>query len=129
MSKGIGSWLERHNRYAKLEAQARLSTPVNWRNVFSAHGSRRNQALKPIVSRLPGWPLMRFVFTYIFRLGFLERRPGFVYCANLAYYEFLIRIKMREERERLSRLRGSRTDPEFAGAPNRSPSANAVIRG
>jgi glycosyltransferase involved in cell wall biosynthesis len=98
LSKGIGPWLDRHNRYATLEAVARLSASINWRNVFSSHGSKRNQALKPIVSRVPGWPLMRFFITYILRLGFLEGRPGFVYCANLAYYEFLIRIKMREKR-------------------------------
>lgn len=102
LSKGIASWLDRHNRYAALEAAARLSTPIDWRNVFSAHGSKRNQALKPIVSRVPGWPLIRFLVTYIFRLGLLEGRPGFVYCANLAYYEFLIRIKMHEEKMRRS---------------------------
>jgi glycosyltransferase involved in cell wall biosynthesis len=98
LSKGIGHWLDRHNRYAALEAAARLSAPVSFREVFSAHGSKRNQALKPIVSRIPGWPLIRFSITYIFRLGFLEGRPGFIYCANLAYYEFLIRLKMREEK-------------------------------
>ncbi|MGO8696306.1 MAG: glycosyltransferase family 2 protein [Limisphaerales bacterium] len=98
LSKGIGFWLERHNRYATLEAAARLSAKIEWRNVFSAHGSKRNQALKPIVSRLPGWPLIRFFITYVLRLGFLEGRPGFVYCASLAFYEFLIRIKMREAR-------------------------------
>lgn len=98
LSKGIGRWLDRHNRYATLEADARLSAPINWRNVFSSHGSKRNQALKPIVSRLPCWPLMRFVAAYIFSLGFLEGRPAFVYCVNLAYYEFLIRIKMREKK-------------------------------
>jgi glycosyltransferase involved in cell wall biosynthesis len=97
LSKGIGHWLDRHNRYATLEAAARISSVINWRNIFSAHGSKRNQALKPLVSRLPGWPLARFLITYLLRLGFLEGRPGFVYCANLAYYEFLIRIKMREE--------------------------------
>jgi glycosyltransferase involved in cell wall biosynthesis len=102
LSKGIGPWLDRHNRYATLEAAVRLSTPINWRNVFSSHGSRRNQALKPIVSRVPGWPLIRFSITYILRLGFLEGRPGFIYCANLAYYEFLIRIKMGEEKTRRS---------------------------
>ena len=100
LSKGIGHWLDRHNRYATLEAAARLSTPISWRNVFSSHGSKRNQALKPIVSRVPGWPLIRFLMTYILRLGFLEGRPGFIYCANLAYYEFLIRIKMHEEKMR-----------------------------
>jgi hypothetical protein len=102
LSKGIGHWLDRHNRYSTLEAAARLSAPIQWRNVFSRHGSKRNQALKPIVSRLPGWPLIRFSVTYIFCLGFLEGRPGFNYCANLAYYEFLIRIKMREEKIRRS---------------------------
>ena len=96
VSKGIGPWLDRHNRYATLEAAARLAAPVSWRNVFSAHGSQRNPALKPIVSRLPGWPLMRFLIMYVFKLGFLEGRPGFIYCVNLAYYEFLIRVKMRE---------------------------------
>jgi glycosyltransferase involved in cell wall biosynthesis len=100
LSKGIGPWLERHNRYATLEARVRLNAPINWRDLFSPHGSRRNKALRPIVSRVPGWPLIRFSIGYIFRLGFLEGRPGFTYCANLAYYEFLIRIKMREEKIR-----------------------------
>jgi glycosyltransferase involved in cell wall biosynthesis len=100
LSKGIGHWLDRHNRYATLEAAARLAAPIKWRSVFSRHGSVRNQALKPIVSRVPGWPLIRFSLTYIVRLGFLEGRPGFTYCANLAYYEFLIRIKMREVKAR-----------------------------
>jgi glycosyltransferase involved in cell wall biosynthesis len=101
-TKGIGPWLDRHNRYATLEAVERLAAPIHWRNIFSAHGSKRNQALKPVVSRLPGWPLAHFLIMYVCRLGFLEGRPGFVYCANLAYYEFLIRIKMREEMAKLS---------------------------
>ncbi len=126
LSKGIGPWLDRHNRYAKLEAEARLSATVNWRNVFSAHGSKRNQALKPIVSRLPGWPLMRFVMTYLFRLGLLEGRPGFIYCANLAYYEFLIRIKMREAKQRRSLQCDSSLLPEFGRSRDRSDSANVV---
>lgn len=98
LSKGIGFWLERHIHYATLEAAVRLATPIKWRDAFSSHGPTRNKALKPIVSRVPCWPLIRFSITYLLFLGFLEGRPGFVYCANLAYYEFLIRIKMRELR-------------------------------
>ena len=98
LSKGFGPWLERHNRYATLEAHERLTAPIVWSDIFSPHGSRRNKALKPLVSRVPGWPILRFCLTYILGLGFLEGRPGFVYCANLAYYEFLIRIKMREQK-------------------------------
>ncbi len=105
LSKGIGYWLERHNRYATLEAAVRLSTPINWHDAFSSHGPTRNKALKPVVSRVPGWPLIRFLITYVLFLGFLEGRPGFVYCANLAYFEFLIRIKMREEKNRRSAIK------------------------
>lgn len=98
LSKGLGHWLDRHNRYATHEAAVRLSEPIVWRDIFSTHGSTRNKALKPLVSRVPGWPLIRFLITYVLCLGFLEGRPGFIYCANLAYYEFLIRLKMRETR-------------------------------
>jgi hypothetical protein len=111
LSKGIGYWLERHIRYATLEAAVRLATPINWREAFSSHGPTRNKALKPIVSRVPGWPMIRFFITYILFLGFLEGRPGFIYCANIAYYEFLIRIKMNEEKIRRAtgRLPGAKS--------------------
>ena len=102
LSKGFGHWVDRHNRYASQEATVRLNTPINWRDAFSPHGSKRNKALKPIVSRVPGWPLIRFCITYFLCLGFLEGRPGFIYCTNLAYYEFLIRLKMREQQMQLS---------------------------
>ena len=96
LRKGWADWLDRHNRYSTREAQERLEANLDWHGVFSAEGPRRNRALKTWVSRVPGWPLARFVLTYLFHLGFLEGRTGFVYCANLAYYEFLIQIKMHE---------------------------------
>lgn len=98
--KGWHYWIDRHNRYSDLEARERLTATVSWRDLFSKHGSQRNKALKPLVSRLPAWPLLRFAWSYFFRLGLLEGRPGFIYCVNMAYYEFLIRIKMEEIRSR-----------------------------
>ncbi len=97
-SKGWAHWLARHNRYSDLEARERLRADVRWRDFFSRHGSVRNKALKPLVSRIPGWPLAVFFIRYFFKLGFTEGRAGFVYCVNMAYYEFLIRIKMDELR-------------------------------
>lgn len=96
VSKGWGAWLDRHNRYATQEAAARLAAPVSWEQIFSSDPSVRNKALKPLVSRIPGWPLLRFVQAYLLSGGFLEGRAGFTYCVNLGYYEFLIRTKMRE---------------------------------
>ncbi len=95
-SKGWTHWLNRHNRYSSEEATERLKSHVRWQTVFSTASSKRNKALKPLVSRLPGWPLAYFLFLYVLKLGLLEGRPGLVYCINMAYYEFLIQIKMYE---------------------------------
>jgi glycosyltransferase involved in cell wall biosynthesis len=97
-SKGWSAWIARHNRYSDQEAKERAGKPIVWKNIFSRHGSVRNPALKPLVSRLPFWPAGMFLIKYVLKLGFLEGRPGFVYCINMAYYEFLIRIKMEENR-------------------------------
>lgn len=98
VSKGWSVWLDRHNRYSTQEAVARLRAAPDWKGVFARDPSVRNKALKPLVSRIPGWPLLRFVQAYLLSGGFLEGRPGFTYCVNLAYYEFLIQIKQREMR-------------------------------
>lgn len=98
MSKGVRHWLDRHNRYSDQEAEARAREPIIWRNIFSSHGSVRNKALKPLLTRIPGWPLLRFAWPYFGKLGFLEGRAGFIYCVNLAYYEWLIQVKIAERR-------------------------------
>ncbi len=95
-SKGWFQWIERHNRYSNQEALARLNSRPPFKNIFSGHGSARNPALKSWLTGVPGWPLLRFLQAYFLSLGFLEGMPGFIYCVNMAYYEFLIKIKMRE---------------------------------
>jgi glycosyltransferase involved in cell wall biosynthesis len=98
LSKGWSDWLDRHNRYSTKEALERVDSPFHFAEVFSSHGPVRNRALRLFVSRVPGWPLARFAIPYFLKLGFLEGRVGFTYCLNLAYYEFLIQIKIREIR-------------------------------
>lgn len=95
-SKGWSQWIDRHNRYSSQEAVARIQDRPPFKHNFSKNKSMRNPALKSWLSRVPGWPLLRFFHAYFINLGFLEGKPGFIYCANMAYYEFLIQIKMRE---------------------------------
>ena len=95
-SKGWYQWMERHNKYSSQEAKARFDNKLPFKDIFESNTSKRNPALKSLLSKLPGWPFLRFVQAYIFSLGFLEGKPGFIYCTNMAYYEFLIQIKMRE---------------------------------
>ncbi|SDT86079.1 Glycosyltransferase involved in cell wall bisynthesis [Verrucomicrobium sp. GAS474] len=89
-SKGWETWRARHRRYAAEEAAERLAGfsrgVVSWRDLFRGR-SLRNKALKPLVSRIPGWPLLRFLHAYLFSGGFLDGKAGFTYCLALARYE------------------------------------------
>ena len=102
-SKGWTQWIDRHNRYASQEAVARLENRPPFANIFTKNASKRNPALKSWLSRLPGCPFLRFFQAYIISLGFLEGTPGFIYCTNMSYYEFLIQIKMRELKKKRDR--------------------------
>ena len=42
---------------------------------------------------------LRFLYMYIWRLGFLDGLPGYHYCKLLSIYEYLITLKIREMRE------------------------------
>src|ERR1700736_3518196 len=99
LSKGWEAWWAKHNQYSSEEAADRSVRSASWRELFSKDRSRRNRALKPILSRIPGWPFLRFLHMYIFKGGFLEGREGFAYCASMGWYEYLIRAKVRELRK------------------------------
>jgi glycosyltransferase involved in cell wall biosynthesis len=99
LSKGWETWWAKHNQYSDEEAADRLSRSASFAELFSKDPSRRNRALKPILSCIPGWPLLRFLHMYILKGGFLEGREGFAYCASIGWYEHLIRAKMREGRK------------------------------
>ncbi|MDT0675844.1 glycosyltransferase family 2 protein [Autumnicola musiva] len=102
-SKGWFHWIERHNKYSSQEALARAQKKLPFKQIFARDSSTRNPALKLWLSRLPGWPFLRFFQAYFLNLGFTEGVPGFIYCVNMAYYEFLIQIKMKEQRDELKK--------------------------
>jgi len=103
-SKGLSEWFEKHNRYSSDEAEAalahRLSDSIDWIGLFSFDPSRRRMAMRGLVFRLPMRPLLRFLYMYLFRRGFLDGYAGFIYCRLMATYEFMITSKIRELRSR-----------------------------
>jgi hypothetical protein len=52
-------------------------------------GKQLKRWLKKLYLRLPMRPVIRFVYSYFFRLGFLDGKPGFVFCMLLSFYDFL----------------------------------------
>ena len=59
-------------------------------------------------------PLVRFVYAYVVRLGFLDGRPGLVFCTLLAFYDFLAWAKVYERR--VAARRPSAASGGLAGA-------------
>ncbi len=96
-SKGWAHWLEKHNTYSSKEAIERLHHPLDWKQLFSPHPSKRIFAVKAAAARLGLlWPFFRFFYHYILRGGFLDGYAGLVYLLSISYYELCITLKMEE---------------------------------
>jgi glycosyltransferase involved in cell wall biosynthesis len=96
----IHAWVEKHNRYAAWEAEQfdRFAREPIPRSIGT--GKRFKRALKKVYLRLPCRPLVRFLYAYVLRLGFLDGYPGFVFCGLLAFYDFLCGANLYERRLR-----------------------------
>jgi glycosyltransferase involved in cell wall biosynthesis len=94
----IAVWVEKHNRYARWEAEMYerfLHDPIPQSIGF---GKRFKRRLKRVYLRLPMRFLVRFVYAYVLRLGFLDGMPGLVFCTLLAFYDFLAWANVYERR-------------------------------
>jgi glycosyltransferase involved in cell wall biosynthesis len=94
----VAVWVEKHNRYAIWEAanfERFLSEPIP---ATIGRGKRWKRWLKRITLRLPLRPLVRFIYAYFLRLGFLDGKPGFYFCGLLAFYDFLAEVNLYERR-------------------------------
>jgi glycosyltransferase involved in cell wall biosynthesis len=119
----IAAWVEKHNRYAIWEAALHdrmLAEPIP-KTIGGVQRFRRR--LKKIAARLPLRPLARFFYAYVLRRGFLDGRPGLIFCGLLAFYDFLILANRYEQRMAEAGTMGP--DPS---APGLSP-ARRVRRG
>ncbi len=106
-SQSEAELLEKHRRYARQEAAAFLaraedSSPLNLR-LRSTDPLVRRRALKELSHHFPARGLLRFIYQYITRGGFLEGAPGFAYCRVMAQYEHWVSQEIyRQRRARLS---------------------------
>ena len=99
--RGLTPWLERHNKYATWEAHLYRkfrSEPVGVGPVgfLRLDAFRRKRVLRRVWVRMPGRPGIRFLVWYLARRGFLDGRPGLVFCVLMAFYEVMISAKLYE---------------------------------
>jgi glycosyltransferase involved in cell wall biosynthesis len=93
-------WVDNHNRYSDWETHVYRQLrrePFGPRTLLSrGPGGWRHNGLKRLWVRLPCRPLARFAAFYLLRRGFLDGRAGFRYGVLMAFYEYLIGLKLRE---------------------------------
>ena len=100
-SKGVADWVVRHNRYSTDEARHFVESvagqALDWAGLWSPGDAvRRRRAMKQLAFHLPFRPACRFFYLYFLKRGFLDGRPGFHYCRLLAFYEYLVSLKIQE---------------------------------
>lgn len=97
--KGISDYVGKLNRYADLEAGEIL-----WPGAAAKRGSlvgrwpERRRALKSVWLRMRGRALLRFLWLYVVKRGFLDGRAGLIFCGLIAVHDFLIEAKVAEHR-------------------------------
>jgi glycosyltransferase involved in cell wall biosynthesis len=100
--KDLSHFIDRHNRYSSWDARMRERLANGDGSVDSIQAKffgqpvERKRFLKKVWLKLPCKPLMRFLYMYFFRLGFLDGKAGFIYSAFKAVQEFHIGAKQYE---------------------------------
>lgn len=101
--KGIDEWFERQNRYSRKDMEFELDWEKNGLRIselFSGDPLKRRAALKGLAWRVPARGLVYFLYSYVWRRGFLDGRDGFVFCHMRAMYQAEVAIKKYDMRRK-----------------------------
>ena len=108
--KGLDDWFAKHNHYSRVEAEIALESlekpAPKFSEFFTSDLMVRRRAQKELFARLPGRPVVRFIYMYFWRRGFLDGGAGLNYCLIVSFYEFMIVLKakaMLEKRKSAAR--------------------------
>jgi len=101
----LSRYILKHNEYSNWEARVLLKPEGDpeddleemTANLFGTQAQRRRW-LKRNLYRLPGSPVLLFLYRYVFRLGFLDGIPGLIYCTFQAVQMFHSKAKIYELR-------------------------------
>lgn len=99
-SKGLDHWIAKHNVYSRMEAELIASgqgIKPSWKTaLFGRDFNERRGHQKAIFYRLPGRPLIKFLYMLFVRRAFLDGAAGIRYASLQAIYEYMIVLKVKE---------------------------------
>ena len=97
----IFTWMEKHNRYSNWEAEVEVrgeKIGLSGASIGEKLSARRK--LRRWSRLLPFRPALRFFYSYVWKLGFLDGREGYMFCRLLATYEMMNVYKAYERRKK-----------------------------
>ncbi len=102
-SKGVGHWVRKHDLYSTMEAelihrQEGLQDPSLRLALRSPDFHQRRLHQKALFYRLPGRPLLKWMYMVVVRRAILDGSAGLAYSTLQAFYEYMIVLKTKELR-------------------------------
>jgi glycosyltransferase involved in cell wall biosynthesis len=100
-SKGIAHWIAKHNVYSSMEAglihnQQSLRNPSLITALRDPDFHTRRIHQKAIFYRLPGRPVIKWLYMIFLRRAILDGPAGLTYATLQSLYEYLIVLKTKE---------------------------------
>ena len=105
-SKGFRFWFQRHLGYAELESKIRLDELAGGTKfslkaaLFDKSFSERRRHQKGLFYRMPGRPIIKWLYMFFWRRSFLDGIAGIVYTNLQAIYEYFIVLSSDEHKKR-----------------------------
>ena len=95
----LSRYIAKHNEYSNWESRVLVQGVEQSRELppsLSGTQAQRRRWLKKWLYRVPGSPLLLFLYRYLFRLGLLDGVPGLIYCAFQSVQMFHTKAKIYE---------------------------------
>src|ERR1039458_5782625 len=96
--ESLSRYIAKHNEYSNWEARVLFNAEGTDQLKPSLLGTQaqRRRWLKKSFLRIPGSPVLFFLYKYLFRLGLLDGVPGLIYCGFQAVQLFHAKAKIFE---------------------------------
>ena len=104
-------FIQKHNEYSEWEAKVYSEGHQGeLPSTFWGTQAQRRRWLKSKLFRVPGFSLMTFLYHYVLQFGFLDGKPGLIYCCMKGVQRFHAKSKLYELELRQAKVASLESD-------------------
>lgn len=96
--ESLSRYIRKHDEYSNWEAKvwSEGETPLELPPSLTGTQAQRRRWLRKKLFKVPGSPVLYFLYKYVLRLGFLDGVPGLIYCGFQGIQFFHVKAKIYE---------------------------------